>query len=243
MAKDYKQYTETARRGIKGEAFFELLMVSNAIPHRIAGPNDVGIDFLCELVYGDRPRGILFSAQVKSTTIPTVQCSLEGKSGLNQLEQYTLHDAVKPDDATINYWKGLNLPAYLFYVVETAEGKMNCYYKRYTPMLDGHASDDDKVGTRQFYLVNEDSKFRAFADPEKETGGFVRDLVVDYARCAYSKGHVVNLTAGQLGFWPFEDKPQPDDPRVFRDPLKWNRGKIETTCKSSLDLLSRIPAE
>jgi hypothetical protein len=63
---DYKKYTESARRGIKGEAFFESLVVDHAIPHRIARQNDLGIDFLCEWIYGDCPKGILFLAQVKT---------------------------------------------------------------------------------------------------------------------------------------------------------------------------------
>jgi hypothetical protein len=33
---DWKRYTESARRGIKGEAFFESLVVDHAIPHRVA---------------------------------------------------------------------------------------------------------------------------------------------------------------------------------------------------------------
>jgi hypothetical protein len=43
---DYKKYTESTRRGIKGEAFFESLVVDHAIPHCIARQNDLGIDFL-----------------------------------------------------------------------------------------------------------------------------------------------------------------------------------------------------
>jgi hypothetical protein len=45
---EYKQYTNEARRGIKGEAFFETLIVDHAIPHRIARQNDLGVDFLFE---------------------------------------------------------------------------------------------------------------------------------------------------------------------------------------------------
>ena len=87
---DYKKYTESARRGIKGEAFFESLVVDHAIPHRIARQNDLGIDFLCEWTYQDRPSGILFLAQVKTTTSDVVKSEFVCRSRLNGLNMYTL---------------------------------------------------------------------------------------------------------------------------------------------------------
>ncbi len=59
---DYKKYTESARRGIKGEAFFESLVVDHAIPHRIARQNDLRIDFLCEWIYRDGTVPAAFSS-------------------------------------------------------------------------------------------------------------------------------------------------------------------------------------
>src|SRR5690242_2420420 len=94
---DYKKYTERARRGIKGEAFFESLIVDFAIPHRIARQNDLGIDFLCEWISADRPTGILFTAQIKATTTATIKCESVGKSALNGLAKYTLKGANKPN--------------------------------------------------------------------------------------------------------------------------------------------------
>ena len=55
--KDYKQYTIQAKRGIKGEAYFESLISDYSIPHRVSGPKDVGIDYFCEWVFDDRPTG------------------------------------------------------------------------------------------------------------------------------------------------------------------------------------------
>src|SRR5438034_9967015 len=94
---DHKKYTERARRGIKGEAFFESLVVEHAIPHRIARQNDLGIDFLCEWVYGDRPTGILFLAQVKTTSDDVVKSEFVCQSKLNGLRTYTLTGAKKVD--------------------------------------------------------------------------------------------------------------------------------------------------
>ena len=42
---EYKKYTLQARRGIKGEAFFEALISDYCIPHQIVGPKDIGIDY------------------------------------------------------------------------------------------------------------------------------------------------------------------------------------------------------
>ena len=167
---DYKKYTDRARRGIKGEAFFESLVVDHTIPHRIARQNDLGIDFLCEWIHGDRPAGIIFSAQVKATTTDRVKCEFVEKSPLNGLLRYTLVGAEKVDARTINYWKGLGLPAFLFIVIEEkldGGSHLECYHKRYTPLLDGRADPDDENGTRSFYHVNSGASFLAFADPKK----------------------------------------------------------------------------
>lgn len=150
MADDaYMKYTETSRRGIKGEAFIESLIVDHAIPHRIARQNDLGINFLCEWIYGDRPSGILFLTQVKSTTSDVVEPEFVCQSPLNGLRTYTLKRAAKVDERTINYWKGLGLPAFLFIVIKNGSygaSRLECYHKRYTPLLDGHASSHDKIG-------------------------------------------------------------------------------------------------
>jgi hypothetical protein len=239
----YKQYAESARRGIKGEAFFESLIVDHAIPHRIARQNDLGVDFLCEWIYGDRPTGILFSAQVKATTSDTVPCKADGQSELNGLNEYTLTGAEKIDEQTINYWKGLGLPAFLFYVIENAtsgESRLECYHKRYTPLLDGHSDSIDETGTKRFYKVSNGATFLAFADPKKKIGGFARDLIIDYARLSYSKGHIVQLTPRQLSFWPFPDKSNPDAVLVFGELVGWHRRKIKETCDWTTGVLSRL---
>src|SRR5690349_1642890 len=89
--RDYKQYAQTARRGTKGEAFFESLIVDYAIPHRISRQNDLGVDFLCEWTHGDRPTGILFVAQIKTTTSDAVHHKLlrnRSENKKNGLDEY-----------------------------------------------------------------------------------------------------------------------------------------------------------
>jgi hypothetical protein len=238
----YKRYTQEARRGIKGEAYFESLVVGHAIPHRIARQNDLGIDFLCEWVCGDHPTGILFSAQIKSRTSESVVPKFERK-GQNRLDTYTLSGAEKVDELTMNYWRGLGLPAFLFIVIEdqsTGASRLTCYYKRYTPLLDGHASKNDRIGTKTFYRVNDGASFLAYADPETEIGGFARDLIIDYARLSYSKGYVVQLTPSQLGFWPFPDRRHPDVVRYFGQLVGWHQTKIKGTCDWTRSLLREL---
>ena len=245
MANDeFKKYVERTRRGIRGEAFFESLVVEHAIPHRIARQNDLGIDFLCEWIYGDRPTGILFLAQIMTTTTESVRAELVCKSDLNALDMYRLPGVDKVDARTIGYWQGLGLPAFLFCIVENgSNGDIECYHKRYTPLLDGLPSEDDKTGSAAFYRVNDKARFLGFADAEKEIGGFARDLIVDYARLAYSKGHIVPLTPRQLGFWPFPNKANPDVVRYFGELVGRHRMKIKETCEWTAGLLSRIPTQ
>lgn len=238
---EYKHYTETTRRGIRGEAYFECLIVQNAIPHRIARHNDLGVDFLCEWVVGDQPTGILFAAQVKSTTTETVQSTHQEVSRLNGLNSYTLAGAQTIDERTLSYWKGLGLPAFLFVVVEDViSNRLSCYYKRYTPLLDGYADEDDKSPTTKFYLVNRESSFLAFADTEKGVGGFARDLVIDYARLSYSKGHIVQLTPKKLRFWPFPVQNDADTVKYFGELIERYQVTIKDTCEWTAEVLRQI---
>ena len=240
---DYKKYTEKARLGIKGEAYFESHIVEHDIPHRIDRKNDLGVDFLCEWIYGDKPRGVLFVAQVKSTR--AIAPEPTGARGKNCLDTYVLPDAKKPDEATLNYWRGLGLPAYLFYVVDSSD-QIDCFYKRYTPLLDGRVSPngDDESPTKQFFKANDGKSFRVFADPVNKLFGFARDLVVDHARMCYSKGYVVPLTVEMLGVWPFRGSAKDDanTKRYFWELADWHRDKIRETCKSAMILLNAAAA-
>jgi len=87
----HKKYTVQARTGIKGEAFFEALIADYSLPHHIAGSKDIGIDYICEWVYGDKPAGILYAVQVKtfSEKIATPQV-IGVESRLNDLGEYRI---------------------------------------------------------------------------------------------------------------------------------------------------------
>lgn len=56
------KYRAQAKAATKGEAFFQALVSDYSIPHHIMGQKDIGIDYICEWVYGDQPSGILYAA-------------------------------------------------------------------------------------------------------------------------------------------------------------------------------------
>jgi hypothetical protein len=90
--------------------------------------------------------------------------------------------------------------------------------------------------------VNDKATFLAFADRNNEIGGFARDLIIDYARLSYSKGHIVQLMPKELRFWPFPNKENPDALHYFPEVVEWHQKKIKETCEWTTDLLTRLPA-
>ena len=248
MTSDYKKYADTAKRGIIGESFFESLIVSHAIPHRVARQNDLGVDFFCEWVHGDHPTGILFAAQIKSTSDKVAKVTHIGKSRLNLLEQFNIGGVDFGINATtVAYWKGLGLPTFLFAMIETHSSALkhsstvNCYYKRLTPLLDGRTSPDDESPGKMFFKANEGAIFHAFADPNRELGGFARDLLIDYVRLSYHKGHIIQLQPHKLGFWPFPKKPSaPDAVVCFPEIIRWHEENIREMRDWANDVLSQI---
>jgi len=89
---DYKHFTEKAKRGIKGESFFESLIVEYSIPIQVAGLKDVGIDYICQWVVDDEPTEVLFAAQVKTFSSKTATPEHVGKDQNNGLEEYRIRN-------------------------------------------------------------------------------------------------------------------------------------------------------
>lgn len=210
----YKKFTDDAKTAIKGEAFFELLITDYAIPHHVVGAKDIGIDYFCEWVYGNKPTGILFAVQVKSSQISNknyvpqlVKCDERCGLGQYKISYASLLD-IKKNENTIKYWKGLGIPVYLFFVHQGKNEEMNCYYRRYTPFLtDPEGKDDAGEYSQEFYKVNKGFSFLGFADKNKRRGGFARHLFIDYIRCNYANGIIVGLKdkMGKLGLSDFKD--------------------------------------
>ena len=206
----YKKYIIQAKIGIKGEAFFESLVADYCIPHHITGPKDIGLDYICEWVYGDKPTGVLFAAQIKTSSEKTTKPKFEKtETGLNGLEKYSIHNSnLKVSEATLHYWHGFGIPVYLFLIVQGcigAEGRLDCYYKRFTPLLtrEKYEQTDYAEG---FYKVNEGNRFIAFKDPQKRTQGFARDLFIDHVRWCYYKGLLTHLDPHSIGLEQFSEE-------------------------------------
>jgi hypothetical protein len=205
---DYKKYTKQAKAGIKGEAFFESLISDYSIPHHVVGPKDVGIDYFCEWVFGDKPTGILYGVQVKTLSAKNVKRTFVGiNKDFNGLEIYEISSPIlNIDDRVQNYWRGLGLPIFLFVVIYPEPldqgSQLDCYYKRFTPILTTAKEQEDQ----KFYKVNKGSTFLAFADYDSKKYGFARDLFIDLMRCSYSKGSISYISPRTLGLEQFHNE-------------------------------------
>lgn len=229
-------YTIQAKSGIKGEAYFESLICDYALPHRIAGATDVGIDYICEWAFEDKPTGILFAVQVKTFALEnaTIKC-------LNERDQNGLvkHEIRCPtlniESKTLEYWKGLGIPVYLFAVVRD-QRELNCYYKRYTPLLTSERQSRNFSPYTGFCQVNDGALFMAFSDMQRRIYGFARDLYIDYMRCSYSKGSIAHLDPRTIGLdqWQengiFADLFQEYQDKICAT-YNWAKGFLESHCE------------
>ena len=202
---DYKHFTEKAKRGIKGESFFESLIVEYAIPIQVVGLKDVGIDYICQWVVDDKPTEVLFAAQVKTFSSKKAKPELVGKDQNNGLEEYRIQNPNFSNSKfkkNLVYWRTLGMPVYLF-AIHDAGSKLTCYYKRFSsPLTVGDFEIDFKAG---FYKVSDHNEFLAFADLERKCGGFTRDLFIDYIRWTYSRGLLTYLNPRRIGLEQFSE--------------------------------------
>ena len=159
---DLPQYTETKRKGNIGEAFVQCILSSFCLVHKIDGSQDLGNDFICELTKGKYPANILFYVQVKYWDKEPTDSDIKNK---------------------LEYWEGSPIPTYLFWIDakntipfeiinNLAPKKIidQLKYKRYTPIAH----------------KNNEPKMKIFQPFSKRV--FLRDLMVDYARCLYKRG-------------------------------------------------------
>jgi len=240
---EYKKYTVQAKKWIKGEAFFESLICVYAIPHHVVSPKDLGIDYFCEWVYGDRPTGVLFAVQVKPSGNERYTPQYKGiEKGRNELSKYEIHNQnLKIDESAFHYWRGLGIPIYLFVVIQdfsdVGRETLDCYYKRFTEILTNEEKRDEYKYYDDFYKVNDGSSFVAFKDAGELDGGFARDLFIDHVHLSYSKGNITYLDPREMGLKKFKSN------GVFVDMLKIYKDKIIPTfykTKQNLEYLGYI---
>lgn len=202
-----KKYTIQAKTCIKGESFFESIISDYCIPHHITGQKDIGLDYICEWVYGNNPTGFLFGVQIKTFSLKTCKPKLTNDCyKYNNLKVYRLNNPnLKIDLNTLNYWKTFGFPIYLFVAVIDDENN-SLFYKRYSPYLTKDF-DYEKINFYSSYFkVNDGNKFIAFSDPHKKQLGFTRDFYIDFMRCHYSKGNISYLNPRQIGLYQFNEK-------------------------------------
>ncbi len=230
----YKKYTDQAKRAIKGEAFFESLVSEYSLPNQIVGLKDIGIDYICQWVSGNKPTWILYGVQVKTFSKKSAKPKHKGKEekGFNELEKYEINNSnLQIDTNTLHFWQTLGMPIYLFAICD--EGKeLSCYYKRFTPVLTQENVDQSQMF---FYKVNQGSSFFVFADSEKRTGGFARDLFIDYIRWNYYKGSIAYFNPRSIGLKQFPDHKHV----IFKDLLDIYKGKILPTYDQMRGFLER----
>ena len=227
---EYKKFTVQARHGIKGEAFFESLISDHAIPHHVSGLKDLGVDYFCEWVHGDKPTGVLFAVQVKTAFRRDTKVTSLGKDkDLNLLEEFDIKHSFSIEEKTKSYWRGLCLPVYLFVIIGSdstsdSASELTAYYQRYTGDL--HESDNVSSTNKNnpFYKVSEGNKFLAFGDEQDKPCGFARDLFIDHIRCNYYKGSIVYLNPREIGLEIFPEKDV-----IFKDLYREYKEKIDKT--------------
>lgn len=227
----YKKYSIQAKRCIKGESFFESVISEFAIPHHIVGQKDIGIDYFCEWVFGDRPTGILFAVQIKTFYYKTAIPKLIENSSQNRLQEYTITNSnLKPNIETLHYWQGLGIPVFLFTVYEDDSGKLHLFYKRYTPILTKKSIEFcDHDYSVKFYKATEDNNFLAFSNTDEKTHGFTRDLFIDHIRWNYFKGSIAYLNPRSIGLNQFpKDNIFPELAEEYQDYInltysKWKK--------------------
>jgi len=202
-----KKYAKTKKIGNKGSAYIEYLMTDYCLMHRIDESKDLGNDYLCEWVFEENPCGVLFLSQIKTRTAITGSRKIKIKtinevSPLNGLKEVKITNArCKIDKDTMDYWRGLEIPAFLFLLVYD-ENRYRCFYKRFTAVL--HSKNKQK--NEKFYEVQDAGQFLAFKDVGgKRMLGFARDLFIDYIRCNYMKGSLVYKNPRELGLEQFPE--------------------------------------
>ena len=201
----YKKYTKNAQIGIRGESFLESIISQYCLPHRVSGSKDIGVDLICEWVHGEKPTGVLFAIQVKTTADQTITPASHGISELNKLEQFKISNSnFTIDENTLAYLEGLGIPTYLFTILirenDGAE-EINVYYKRFTPIITANSTQTKEY----YYKANHGDKFLAYGPDDNKQYGFARDLFIDYMRWNYHRGSIAYLNPKDIGLDQFPE--------------------------------------
>ena len=205
------QYSETKRKGNIGEAFVQCILSSFCLVHKIDSSQDLGNDFICEITKGKYPTNILFYVQVKYWDREPKDSDIKNK---------------------LEYWEGSPIPTYLFWIDAkntipfevinnlAPDKKIDqLKYKRYTPIA--HKNEEPK-------MIN----FQPFSKRV-----FLRDIMVDYARCLYKRG--IATVIKKKDFTEIDKAKVPlGDNCLFVDDVIPNEYKTEFVSNSWTNLLA-----
>jgi hypothetical protein len=220
----------------EGEGAFLSFLAKYAILHKVCTSDDMGIDYFGEWLNKVTDKSlestnVLFAIQLKTAEKKNVEPIFIGKDNQrNQLDRYELRrikgkkskDDIKK--ATIEYWKGFEIPVYLF-VVLLSNPTHEIFYKRFTPVLHGTVKRKEE----KFYKASIGSNFLAFATGDNK-GGFCRDLFIDYIRCNYRKGSLAYKNPRDMGLNQFpEDKKTLFDiiKKEYQDQINYTRDRLK----------------
>jgi len=217
-----KEYSEEKRIGNEGVAYLEFLMTKYCLMHKVDESKDIGNDYFCEWTYNGVPSRVPFWIQVK-TTKQEVKIITVKEKNKNLLKSVDIKGAshFNINQNTVDYWSGFQIPVYFFCIV-LGERENKCFYKRFTPILHSKKYENEK-----FYQVSEGNNFFAFGDEKNKSGGFVRDLFVDYIRCNYKIGSLAYRNPRELGLMQFPESEE----TVFGDVIKDYEEEINKTVK------------
>lgn len=199
------KYTQRKHKGNIGEAVAQFVLSIFSIVHKIDGSNDIGNDFICELVRDQYPTNLLFYIQVKYT-----------------------QDAPSIRAETKSYWRGSPIPVYLFWIKDNGDPPIlfqpkDVFYKRYTPILHNikkHRNEkfkefNENVFKRDLFVDYARTQYIKGFTPILEPGDFIsfeknkylgpryhlyfKDVIPEYKKQILRRGWVnAFVTAGLL---------------------------------------------
>ncbi|MBU4347169.1 DUF4365 domain-containing protein [Patescibacteria group bacterium] len=133
---NFPVYTESKHKGNIGEAIAQYFLSKFSLVHKIDGSNDLGNDFICELIKDQAPTNLLFYIQVKFTKNKPVT-----------------------SNSTKEYWKYSPIPVFIIWIKvndlplpsDPEELSNRIKYIRMTPML----HDQLRHGREKYKPYNE----------------------------------------------------------------------------------------
>jgi len=182
---------------------------------------------------------LVFFLRCKLKTFATSTCQPMFKGinkGKNNLEIFEINNSnLKINDSTMEYWRGLAIPVFLFAIAEDLDVKMmTLYYKRYTPILTATSLHSDWL-LWWILQASDGHHFLAYANNEAKSFGFARDLFIDYMRCTILESSISYFSPRTIGLEQF-----PEEDAFFGELFEDYRENICTMYDKTRTVLERL---